>query len=37
MHDRDSIFSEPLDHGVRNLGLRVLKTPVVRNYYIFAL
>jgi len=27
LHDRDSIFSRELDHGIRNLGLRVLKTP----------
>jgi putative transposase len=27
IHDRDAIFSEQLDQGVRNLGLRVLKTP----------
>ncbi len=27
IHDRDSIFSEQVDQGVRNLGLRVLKTP----------
>ena len=27
IHDRDSIFSQQLDHSVRNLGLRVLKTP----------
>jgi putative transposase len=27
MHDRDSIFSHQLDQGIRNLGLRVLKTP----------
>jgi putative transposase len=27
IHDRDSIFSRELDHGIRNLGLRVLKTP----------
>jgi putative transposase len=28
IHDRDSIFSKEVDQGVRNLGLRVLKTPV---------
>ena len=28
IHDRDSIFSKPVDQGVRNMGLRVLKTPV---------
>ena len=27
LHDRDSIFSQHLDQHVRNLGLRVLKTP----------
>jgi transposase InsO family protein len=27
IHDRDSIFSRELDQSVRNLGLRVLKTP----------
>ena len=27
MHDRDSIFSAQLDHGIRHLGLKVLKTP----------
>ena len=27
LHDRDSIFSVPLDQSIRNLGLRVLKTP----------
>jgi transposase InsO family protein len=27
IHDRDSIFSQHLDHSVRNLGLTVLKTP----------
>jgi transposase InsO family protein len=27
LHDRDSIFSQQLDQHVRNLGLRVLKTP----------
>jgi putative transposase len=27
IHDRDSIFSRELDHSIRNLGLRVLKTP----------
>ena len=27
LHDRDSIFSQQLDQNVRNLGLRVLKTP----------
>jgi putative transposase len=27
IHDRDRIFSGQLDRGVRNLGLRVLKTP----------
>lgn len=28
IHDRGSIFSQPLDHNIRHLGLRVLKTPV---------
>jgi hypothetical protein len=28
IHDRDSIFSKQVDQGVRNMGLRVLKTPV---------
>jgi putative transposase len=28
IHDRDSIFSAQLDQQVRNLGLKVLKTPV---------
>ena len=28
VHDRDSIFSDDLDQRMRNLGLRVLKTPV---------
>jgi putative transposase len=28
IHDRDAIFSQQLDQGVQNLGLRVLKTPV---------
>ncbi len=27
IHDRDSIFSQSLDQSIRNLGLRVLKTP----------
>ena len=27
IHDRDSIFSKELDRSIRNLGLRVLKTP----------
>ena len=27
IHDRDAIFSRALDHTIRNLGLRVLKTP----------
>ena len=27
VHDRDSIFSRSLDQSIRNLGLRVLKTP----------
>jgi transposase InsO family protein len=27
IHDRDSIFSRALDQSLRNLGLRVLKTP----------
>jgi transposase InsO family protein len=27
LHDRDSIFFEQLDQRIRNLGLRVLKTP----------
>jgi len=28
IHDRDSIFSQQLDQSIRNLGFRVLKTPV---------
>jgi transposase InsO family protein len=28
MHDRDRIFSAQLDQSIRDLGLRVLKTPV---------
>src|SRR5712692_8428737 len=28
LHDRDSIFSQQFDRSVRNLGLRVLKTPL---------
>ena len=28
IHDRDSIFSQQLDQGIRHLGLQVLKTPV---------
>jgi hypothetical protein len=28
IHDQDSIFSKEVDQGVRNMGLRVLKTPV---------
>ena len=28
IYDRDSIFSQQLDQGIRHLGLRVLKTPV---------
>jgi transposase InsO family protein len=28
IHDRDSIFSNKVDQGVRNMGLRVIKTPV---------
>ena len=28
IHDRDSMFSKQVDQGVRNMGLRVLKTPV---------
>jgi putative transposase len=28
IHDRDAIFSKKVDEGVRNMGLRVLKTPV---------
>jgi putative transposase len=27
IHDRDSIFSGQLDHSIRHLGLKVLKTP----------
>jgi putative transposase len=27
LHDRDSIFSQALDQSVRNLGLKILKTP----------
>jgi putative transposase len=27
LHNRDSIFSQPLDQHIRHLGLRVLKTP----------
>jgi transposase InsO family protein len=28
IHDRDSILSQEVDQGVRNMGLRVIKTPV---------
>jgi transposase InsO family protein len=28
IHDQDAIFSKEVDQGIRNLGLRVLKTPV---------
>ena len=28
IHDRDSIFAEEVDQGLRNLGVRVLRTPV---------
>jgi transposase InsO family protein len=28
IHDRDSIFSKQVDQGIRNMGLRVLSTPV---------
>jgi transposase InsO family protein len=28
IHDRDAIFSKQVDQGVRNMGLRVLKTPI---------
>jgi transposase InsO family protein len=28
IHNRDPIFSKEVNHGVRNLGLRVIKTPV---------
>jgi putative transposase len=28
IHDRDAIFSRQVDQGVRDMGLRVLKTPV---------
>jgi len=28
IHDRDSIFSNQVDQGIRNIGLRVIKTPV---------
>jgi transposase InsO family protein len=28
IHDRDSIFSTQVDQSIRNMGLRVLKTPV---------
>ncbi|ETX06125.1 integrase core domain-containing protein [Candidatus Entotheonella palauensis] len=28
IHDRDAIFSKQVDQGVRNMGLRLLKTPV---------
>ena len=27
LHDRDSIFSQPLDQSIRHLGLQVLQTP----------
>jgi putative transposase len=27
IHDRDSIFSQDLDQHIRNLGLKILKTP----------
>jgi putative transposase len=30
IHNRDSIFSAQLDHGIRHLGLKVLKTPPQR-------
>ena len=28
IHDRDSIFSNQVDQGRRNIGLRMIKTPV---------
>src|SRR5215467_5523305 len=28
IHDRDSIFAAEVDKGLRNLGVRVLRTPV---------
>ena len=28
IHDRDAIFSNQVDQGIRNIGLRVIKTPV---------
>jgi transposase InsO family protein len=28
IHDRDAIFSKEVDQGIRNMGLRVIKTPV---------
>jgi putative transposase len=28
IHDRDAIYAKQVDQGVRNMGLRVLKTPV---------
>jgi transposase InsO family protein len=28
IHDRDRIFSQTLDHSIRNLGCNILKTPV---------
>src|SRR5215475_13324560 len=28
IHDRDAIFSKQVDQGIRNMGLRLLKTPV---------
>jgi transposase InsO family protein len=28
IHDRDAIFSNQVDQGIRNMGLRVIKTPV---------
>jgi hypothetical protein len=37
IHDRDSIFSKEVDQSIRNMGLRVIKTPVrtpVANPYI---
>jgi transposase InsO family protein len=28
IHDRDAIFAKEVDQGIRNMGLRVIKTPV---------
>ena len=31
IHDRDSIFTEEVDQGLTNLGVRVLRTALVQN------